>query len=504
MEKNAYTMATLGLKTKDDLQSKRDCGFYMKYFFLFLSLIQFLIILGLVLFMIYSNPLEGTEKHLKDLTVQLQESDKKIKALNEEIGKLKRQLNATEKEARLVQTQMLRLNATLRLCNNEKAKLKEQQHSNTAALSAASESKFNLQLLNITCVAQVSSLEKQLVALELQGQRDRENLNRDSNSWQVKAEAAEKEKNECHLEKLQLETREQKNQELKTIVIQELEPALKNLKTSAEQLLTSYEIRGCYRHEIENTFHSIFRSLQSQLDTMAQQIDQKANAVTRENALLQSQKAACNQRVQERDKQISLQQQQFEWQKQALQEAQEIQAQKIRGEYRKMLDENESLKLQLQQTKQACISLRTSAPGNTALRNPLSLGPPNPFGTFSRNLGNTGSLGNPAASSNAFSSPSLWGRPSSLAQTSSGSQRNLSTAGERLYQAVVPRTGWAPKAYNPYYFSFATYIDPRLMVSTVAKLVRDMMRNISSRVTQSSVELTKRTPLLVSLNLESH
>lgn len=120
MEKNAYTMATLGLDTKDGLQSKRDCGFYMKYFFLFLSLIQFLIIVGLVLFMIYSNPLEGTEKHLKGLTNQLQESDKKIKALNEEIGKLKRQLNATEKEARLAQTQMLRLNTTLRLCNNEK------------------------------------------------------------------------------------------------------------------------------------------------------------------------------------------------------------------------------------------------------------------------------------------------------------------------------------------------------------------------------------------------
>uniref|UniRef100_A0A8C5SH23 Plasmalemma vesicle-associated protein n=1 Tax=Laticauda laticaudata TaxID=8630 RepID=A0A8C5SH23_LATLA len=430
MEKNAYTMATLGLNTKDGLQSKRDCGFYMKYFFLFLSLIQFLIILGLVLFMIYSNPLEGTEKHLKDLTIQLQESDKKIKALNEEIGKLKRQLNATEKEARLVQTQTLRLNATLRLCNNEKTKLKDQQISNAAALIGANESKFNLQLLNITCVAQVSSLEKQLVALELKGQRERESLNQDRNSWQGKAETAEKEKNECNLEKLQLQTREQKYQELKTTMVQELEPVLEKLKTSAEQFLTSYEIRGCYRHEIETTFRSTFRSLQGQLDTMAEKIDQKANEVTRENALLQSQKAACNQRVQERDRQISLQQQQFEWQKQALQESQESQAQKIRGEHRKMLEENENLKLQLQQTKQACIGLRTSAPGNTALRNPLSLGPPNPFGTFPRSLGNTGSLGNPAASSNAFSSPSLWGRPSSPAQPSSGSQRNLSTAVE--------------------------------------------------------------------------
>uniref|UniRef100_A0A2D4MQG9 Plasmalemma vesicle-associated protein n=1 Tax=Micrurus spixii TaxID=129469 RepID=A0A2D4MQG9_9SAUR len=427
MEKNAYTMATLGLNAKDGLQSKRDCGFYMKYFFLFLSLIQFLIILGLVLFMIYSNPLESTEKHLKDLTVQQQESDKKIKDLNEEIGKLKRQLNATEKEGRLMQTQMLRLNTTLRLCNNEKTKLKEQQISNTAALLGANESKFNLQLLNITCIAQVSSLEKQLVALELKGQMERENLNHERNSWQGKAEMAEKEKNECHLEKIQLETREQKYQELKTTMIQELEPALKNLKDSAEQVLSAYQRHGCYHHETE----SIFRSLKGQLDTMAKQIDQKANEVIRENALLQSQKAACNQRVQERDGQISLQQKQFAWQKDVLHEAQKIQIEQIRGECKKMLDENESLKLQLQQTKQACIGLRTSAPGNTALRNPLSLGPPNPFGTFPRSLGNTGSLGNPAASFNAFSSPSLLGRPSSPAQPSSGSQRNLSTAGAK-------------------------------------------------------------------------
>lgn len=120
MEKNAYTMATLGLDTKNGLQPKRDCGFYMKYFFLFLSLIQFLIILGLVLFMIYSKPQEATEKHLKGLENQVQESEKKLKAANEDIGKVKRQLNATEKEARLVHTQMLRLNVTSNLCNNDK------------------------------------------------------------------------------------------------------------------------------------------------------------------------------------------------------------------------------------------------------------------------------------------------------------------------------------------------------------------------------------------------
>ncbi|XP_007437950.1 plasmalemma vesicle-associated protein [Python bivittatus] len=457
MEKNAYTMATLGLEAKNGLQPKRDCGFYMKYFFLFLSLIQFLIILGLVLFMIYSNPLEGTEKHLQGLTNQLQESDKKIKVLNEEIGKLKRQVNATERDARLLQTQMFRLNTTLRLCNNEKTKLKEQQQSNTAALISANDCRFSLQLLNITCVAQVSSLEKKLVALELKSQMERDSLSRDSKSWQDKAEKAEREKNECQLAKLQLQTREQKYQELKSTVMQELGPLLQNLRTSAEQFFTSYEIRGCYRHEIETTFRSVFRSLQTQFDTQAQNLDQKVSEVTQENALLQSQKAACKQNLQDREQQISLQQQQFEWQKQALQEAQESQTQKIRGEYKKMLEENESLKQQLQQSKQACINMRinTLAPGNTAVRNPSGLTPfsaPNAFGSYPRSFGNTGSLGNPggaAANPNPFSNPSQWGRPSSPAQPSSGSPRSLSPAEQNRIHEILKAAAETGKLSKP-------------------------------------------------------
>lgn len=206
----------------------------------------------------------------------------------------------------------------------------------------------------------MTSLEKQLVALELNSQREQGKLSRDSKSWQDKAENAEKEKNECQLEKLELQTREQKYQELKSTMVQELDPVLKSIKASAEQFFMSDNFRSCYRHEIEPIFRSAFRNMQSHFDTAVQQLDQKANEVIRENALLQSQKAACKQHLQERDQQMSRHQQQFEWEKKVLQETQENQIQKIRAECSKMLDENESLKLQLQQTKQACIGLRVN------------------------------------------------------------------------------------------------------------------------------------------------
>ncbi|KAK2499276.1 hypothetical protein MC885_018178, partial [Smutsia gigantea] len=45
--------------------SPRGCWYYLRYFFLFVSLIQFLIILGLVLFMVYGNVHVGTESNLQ-------------------------------------------------------------------------------------------------------------------------------------------------------------------------------------------------------------------------------------------------------------------------------------------------------------------------------------------------------------------------------------------------------------------------------------------------------
>ncbi|KAG9486501.1 hypothetical protein GDO78_006723 [Eleutherodactylus coqui] len=63
-----YAMAKFGLESKNMITSKhRGCWYYTKYFFLFSSIIQFLIILGLVLFLLYGNAHVGTELRLKSL-----------------------------------------------------------------------------------------------------------------------------------------------------------------------------------------------------------------------------------------------------------------------------------------------------------------------------------------------------------------------------------------------------------------------------------------------------
>ncbi|NXN25768.1 PLVAP protein, partial [Nycticryphes semicollaris] len=97
MEKSSFAMAKFGLEAKEAMP-KRDCGFYMKYIFLFTSLIQFLIILGLVLFMVYGNAQAGTDTHLRLLEEQMQDRYNKIITLSGRNINLTRTLNITLKE----------------------------------------------------------------------------------------------------------------------------------------------------------------------------------------------------------------------------------------------------------------------------------------------------------------------------------------------------------------------------------------------------------------------
>ncbi|XP_053556676.1 plasmalemma vesicle-associated protein isoform X2 [Bombina bombina] len=64
----SYAISRFGLESKDILKSKqKGCSYYCKYFFLFTSCIEFLILIGLVLFMIYGNAHVTTEKRLNSV-----------------------------------------------------------------------------------------------------------------------------------------------------------------------------------------------------------------------------------------------------------------------------------------------------------------------------------------------------------------------------------------------------------------------------------------------------
>ncbi|KAF1635658.1 Plasmalemma vesicle-associated protein, partial [Eudyptes filholi] len=120
MEKSSYATAKFGLEAKEAMP-KRDCGFYVKYIFLFTSLIQFLIILGLVLFMVYGNAQAGTDKHLRLLEEQLQDRYNKIITLSGRNINLTRTLNATLKEKQGLQVLAQKVQRDLDKCNSTQA-----------------------------------------------------------------------------------------------------------------------------------------------------------------------------------------------------------------------------------------------------------------------------------------------------------------------------------------------------------------------------------------------
>ncbi|KAF1623541.1 UNVERIFIED_CONTAM: Plasmalemma vesicle-associated protein, partial [Eudyptes pachyrhynchus] len=166
MEKSSYSMAKFGLEAKEAMP-KRDCGFYVKYIFLFTSLIQFLIILGLVLFMVYGNAQAGTDKHLRLLEEQLQDRYNKIITLSGRNINLTRTLNATLKEKQGLQVLAQKVQRDLDKCNSTQApnsipKLQEMMRIIFYQKTKLDECHMTISLINASCSAEKALLRSQL------------------------------------------------------------------------------------------------------------------------------------------------------------------------------------------------------------------------------------------------------------------------------------------------------------------------------------------------------
>ncbi|XP_075380379.1 plasmalemma vesicle-associated protein [Mycteria americana] len=165
MEKSSYAMAKFGLEAKEAMP-KRDCGFYVKYIFLFTSLIQFLIILGLVLFMVYGNAQAGTDTHLRLLEEQLQDRYTKIITLSGRNINLTRTLNATLKEKQGLQALAQKVQRDLEKCNSTQApnsipKLQEMMKIIFYQKTKLDECHMTISLINASCSAEKALLRSQ-------------------------------------------------------------------------------------------------------------------------------------------------------------------------------------------------------------------------------------------------------------------------------------------------------------------------------------------------------
>ncbi|XP_063003147.1 plasmalemma vesicle-associated protein [Elgaria multicarinata webbii] len=441
MEKNPYTMAKLGLDSKDNLKPKRDCGFYAKYIFLFLSLIQFLIILGLVLFMVYGNPQESTKRRIEALEDNVAQCQRKEDDLKNGVAALKRQVNASQVEIRRAQKEATWINNTLRSCNAEKAKLIELRKKDLESLKMVYECTYNLQLLNLTCPANLEILQEKLKTQEARARVNEDRLSREIQDLQGSVKAAEKEKKDCHLEKLQLQAHSQTYRQLKSQILASVEPAQQKLRSTMDQAASQLPYLSC--HDASTTCRGISSDLQSHFELLSRQVDHKVNDAAQKNAELVLEKATCGHSLQESERQLAFQQQQWEREKRVLQEAQDAEIKKMYAERQQLLGQKEALQTSLEQSKQLCIrtKINTAPPSNPGFRSPLF-----PPANFPGPFMNTGSLGNPLGAAAIPNTNANHGRSGPLAQPSSNSQGSLSSAEQsKALKAAMDRA----KQVNP-------------------------------------------------------
>ncbi|XP_078054673.1 plasmalemma vesicle associated protein b [Mustelus asterias] len=121
MDHNSYPMKKLGYDSRDYERAKSNsCGTYVKYFLLCTSIIQLLIIMGLVLFMTYGNNQSRQQTHLESTQNQSVEfigEINKLRAIRYSQGN--ELMNCGYKSGNLT-AQLIKINKVLNTCISQK------------------------------------------------------------------------------------------------------------------------------------------------------------------------------------------------------------------------------------------------------------------------------------------------------------------------------------------------------------------------------------------------
>ncbi|XP_023563412.1 plasmalemma vesicle-associated protein [Octodon degus] len=178
----------------------RGCWYYLRYFFLFASLIQLLIIAGLVLFMVYGNVHHGTEANLQDTERRAAALHAQVVALEATRANLTRELNVTARAKDAIMQMLLGarrdldgLNASFRQCQTDRV----------SAPAAGREGRGSPRLP--PCAAdRLLMKEQQSKMLEMELAKEKAQHGREKEEWAQVRRELEKGLTECSRAKEQL------------------------------------------------------------------------------------------------------------------------------------------------------------------------------------------------------------------------------------------------------------------------------------------------------------
>ncbi|XP_075707347.1 plasmalemma vesicle-associated protein [Rhinoderma darwinii] len=232
-----YAMAKFGLESKDILKSKqRGCWYYTKYFFFFLSIIQFLIILGLVLFMLYGNAHVGTEVRLQSVESRYKNLMLDYSWLNGNFSQLKSKLTSLEKE---------NLNCSSLLTTAVKQLQNRTFIGRPVIMPPFQEVCRSYQIaldrINTTYIIETLQLKHEILILQRDHDRLKENCNYATVTATNKANVATSEMVKLQKEKEDLETNNKLLQSDCTKIDQRFANELERMKNRLETIIGSHE-----------------------------------------------------------------------------------------------------------------------------------------------------------------------------------------------------------------------------------------------------------------------
>ncbi|KAM9731219.1 plasmalemma vesicle-associated protein [Dama dama] len=297
--------------------SSRGCWYYLRYFFLFVSLIQFLIILGLVLFMVYGNVHVSTESNLQATERRADGLYGQVMGLTASQANLSKELNLTARARDAVNQMMLnarrdldRINASFRQCQADRVIYMNNQRYMAAIILSETQCQEHLKEANKSCDALALTLTQKAKTLEVELAKEKLVCTKDKDGLTVGKRVAEEQLAECG------KTRDQQQQErllaedrLRKVQAfclpldrNKFETDLRNLwrdsiipRTLSTLGFNLYHPLGSELPSIQRACDSLPSIMTSKVEELARSLRAGIDSVTLENEKLQRQKLEVEQ-----------------------------------------------------------------------------------------------------------------------------------------------------------------------------------------------------------------
>ncbi|XP_035580745.1 plasmalemma vesicle-associated protein isoform X2 [Zalophus californianus] len=184
--------------------SPRGCWYYLRYFFLFVSLIQFLIILGLVLFMVYGNVHVSTESNLQATERRAEGLYSQLVGLTASQANLSKELNLTSRAKDTIMQLLLntrrdldRINASFRQCQADRVSYMNNQRYMVAIILSEKQCQEQLKETNKSSNALLLMLNQKAKTLEVEVAKEKEVCTKDKEGLVLKKRMVEEQLTEC-------------------------------------------------------------------------------------------------------------------------------------------------------------------------------------------------------------------------------------------------------------------------------------------------------------------